>query len=205
MRKPKKSASTAARMTTAEATLAALIAHGVDTVYALPGVHNDHLFDALFKAGDAIRTIHTRHEQGAAYLALGAALATAKPQVYTVVPGPGLLNSSAALLTAYGMNAPVLGPDRPDRAIGDRARARPSARDPRPGRHHQAAGRLLRPHPRTGGGAAAGGASHAGDGERPARTGGAGMRHRRMGAQRPGAADRSALPVARAGDRPGRD
>ena len=96
-------------MTTAEATIAALVAHGIDTIYALPGVHNDHLFDALFKAGDDIATIHTRHEQGAAYLALGAALATAKPQVYSVVPGPGLLNSSAALLTAYGMNAPVLG------------------------------------------------------------------------------------------------
>ena len=98
----------AARTTTAEATVGALIAHGIDTIYALPGVHNDSLFDALFKAGDAIRTIHTRHEQAAAYLALGAALATGKPQVYSVVPGPGLLNSSAALLTAYGMNAPVL-------------------------------------------------------------------------------------------------
>ena len=98
----------AGRMTTAEATVGALIAHGIDTVYALPGVHNDPLFDALFKAGDRIRTVHTRHEQGAAYLALGAALATGKPQVYSVVPGPGLLNSSAALLTAYGMNAPVL-------------------------------------------------------------------------------------------------
>src|SRR5258708_7505477 len=98
----------AVRMTTAEATVGALIAHGIDTVYALPGVHNDPLFDALFKAGDHIRTVHTRHEQGAAYLALGAALATGKPQVYTVVPGPGLLNSAAALLTAYGMNAPVL-------------------------------------------------------------------------------------------------
>src|SRR5258705_10261633 len=97
-----------ARMTTAEATVAALVAHGIDTVYALPGVHNDHLFDALFKAGEQVRTIHTRHEQGAAYIALGAALATAKPQVYSVVPGPGLLNSAAALLTAYSMNAPVL-------------------------------------------------------------------------------------------------
>ena len=101
-------AQVAPRMTTAEATVATLIAHGIDTLYALPGVHNDHLFDALFKAAKSIRTIHTRHEQGAAYMALGAALATGKPQVYAVVPGPGLLNSSAALLTAYGMNAPVL-------------------------------------------------------------------------------------------------
>src|SRR6266705_1899455 len=105
-RKPAAAAS--ARMTTAEATVAALIAHGIDSVYALPGVHNDHLFDALFKLQDRVRIIHTRHEQGAAYMALGAAIATGKPQVYAVVPGPGLLNSAAALLTAYGMNAPVL-------------------------------------------------------------------------------------------------
>ncbi len=95
-------------MSTAEATVATLIAHGLDTVYALPGVHNDHLFDAFHGAGDRLRVIHTRHEQGAAYMALGAALATGKPQAYSVVPGPGLLNSAAALLTAYGMNAPVL-------------------------------------------------------------------------------------------------
>ena len=96
------------RMTTAEATVAALIAHGIETVYALPGVHNDHFFDALFKAQDRIRTVHTRHEQGAGFMALGAALATGKPQAYCVVPGPGLLNSATALLTAHGTNAPVL-------------------------------------------------------------------------------------------------
>ncbi|MEJ0077255.1 MAG: thiamine pyrophosphate-dependent enzyme [Alphaproteobacteria bacterium] len=96
------------QMTTAEAIVAGLIAHGVDTIYALPGLQNDHLFDALFKASDRIRTIHTRHEQGAAYMALGAALATGKRQAFAVVPGPGLLNASAALLTAYSMNAPVL-------------------------------------------------------------------------------------------------
>src|SRR3984885_14191551 len=96
-------------MTTAEATVASLIAHGITTLYALPGVHNDHLFDALFKASDRIAVVHPRHEQGAAYMALGAALATAKPQAYAVVPGPVLLNTGAALLTAYATNAPVLG------------------------------------------------------------------------------------------------
>ena len=95
-------------MTTAEAALAQLLAHGIDTIYALPGVHNDDFFDALARSADRIRTVHSRHEQGAAYMALGAALATGRPQAYCVVPGPGLLNSSAALLTAYGMNAPVL-------------------------------------------------------------------------------------------------
>ncbi|MFZ3310942.1 MAG: thiamine pyrophosphate-binding protein, partial [Xanthobacteraceae bacterium] len=95
-------------MTAAEAVVATLISHGLDTVYALPGVQNDHLFEALFKFSDRLRTIHTRHEQAAAYMALGAALATGKPQAFAVVPGPGLLNAGAALLTAYAMNAPVL-------------------------------------------------------------------------------------------------
>jgi acetolactate synthase-1/2/3 large subunit len=96
-------------MTAAEAVVATLIGHGLDTVYALPGMQNDLLFEALFQVSDRLRTVHTRHEQGAAYMALGAALATGKPQAYAVVPGPGLLNSAAALLTAYSMNAPVLG------------------------------------------------------------------------------------------------
>jgi acetolactate synthase-1/2/3 large subunit len=97
------------KMTTAEAVVASLIAHGIETLYALPGVHNDHLFDAFFRASDRIGVVHPRHEQGAAYMALGAALATGRPSAYAVVPGPGLLNTGAALLTAYAMNAPVLG------------------------------------------------------------------------------------------------
>src|SRR5438270_1875867 len=108
------------QMTTAEAIVKGLTSHGLDTIYALPGVQNDHLFDALFKAQDRVSTIHTRHEQGAAYMQLGAALATGKPQAFAVVPGPGLLNASAALLTAYSMNAPVLAlvGQIPDRDIG---------------------------------------------------------------------------------------
>ncbi|HEY1933309.1 MAG TPA: thiamine pyrophosphate-dependent enzyme [Acetobacteraceae bacterium] len=96
------------RMTTAEAVIESLLRHGIDTLYALPGVHNDHLFDAAQRAGDRLRVIHPRHEQTAAYMALGAALVTGKPQAFAVVPGPGLLNASAALLTAYGLGAPVI-------------------------------------------------------------------------------------------------
>src|ERR1700691_3580818 len=99
----------AATMTAADAVIATLMGHGLDTIYALPGVQNDFLFEALFGAQDRLRTVHTRHEQGAAYMALGAALATGKAAAFAVVPGPGLLNAGAALLTAYGMNAPVLG------------------------------------------------------------------------------------------------
>jgi acetolactate synthase-1/2/3 large subunit len=95
-------------MTAADAVVATLVAHGIDAIYALPGLQNDPLFDALFRFSDRLRTIHTRHEQGAAYMALGAALATGKPAAYAVVPGPGLLNSAAALLTTHSMCAPVL-------------------------------------------------------------------------------------------------
>src|SRR5689334_21987016 len=107
-KKPTKKRPQGVEMSTAEAAVATLIAHGLDTVYALPGIHNDHLFDAFQRASENLRVVHTRHEQGAAYMALGAALSTGRPQTYAVVPGPGLLNSGAALLTAYGMNAPVL-------------------------------------------------------------------------------------------------
>ncbi len=95
-------------MTTAEAVVESLIRHGIDTLYALPGVHNDHLFDAAQRAEGRFRVLHPRHEQTSAYMALGAALVTGRPQVFATVPGPGLLNASAALLTAYGMGAPVI-------------------------------------------------------------------------------------------------
>jgi acetolactate synthase-1/2/3 large subunit len=95
-------------MSGGDAVVQALIDHGIKSIYCLPGIQSDHLFNALFDVGEAINVIHTRHEQGAAYMALGAALATGKPQVYSVVPGPGLLNSTAALATAYSTSAPVL-------------------------------------------------------------------------------------------------
>jgi len=95
-------------MTTAEAVVESLIRHGIDTLYALPGVHNDHLFDAAQQADGRFRILHPRHEQTSAYMALGAALVTGRPQVFATVPGPGLLNASAALLMAYGMGAPVI-------------------------------------------------------------------------------------------------
>ena len=95
-------------MSGGDAVVKSLLGHGVSTVYCLPGVQSDHLFNAMFDAGDAIRVVHTRHEQGAAYMALGAALATGRPAAYSVVPGPGFLNSSAALATAYSTGAQVL-------------------------------------------------------------------------------------------------
>lgn len=95
-------------MTGADALVAALRAHGVDTLFALPGGQLDHFFDAMHRSGSGLRVIHSRHEQGVAYMAYGYARSTGRVGVYAVVPGPGLLNSSAALCTAWGNGAQVL-------------------------------------------------------------------------------------------------
>lgn len=95
-------------LNTAQTVLSMLEVNGIDTLFCLPGVQNDPLFDALYDRTNAIRPIHARHEQACAYMALGYAMATGKPSAYVVVPGPGFLNTTAALATAYAVNAPVL-------------------------------------------------------------------------------------------------
>jgi acetolactate synthase-1/2/3 large subunit len=96
------------RRSAAAIVIDSMVAHGIERLYCLPGVQNDQFFNALFERTDQIRPIHTRHEQGAAYLATGDAMATGKPAAYCVVPGPGFLNTAGALSQAYGNNAPVL-------------------------------------------------------------------------------------------------
>lgn len=94
--------------TTGDVIADALIAHGVDTVFGIPGAHMYDLNDALARRNNTLRFVTTRHEQGAGYMAFGYAKSTGRVGTYTVVPGPGVLNSGAALCTAYGANAPVL-------------------------------------------------------------------------------------------------
>jgi len=95
-------------LTTAQTVVSMLEVNGIDTLFCLPGVQNDPFFDALYDRTNAIRPIHARHEQACAYMALGYAMASGKPSAYVVVPGPGFLNTTAALSTAYAVNAPVL-------------------------------------------------------------------------------------------------
>jgi acetolactate synthase-1/2/3 large subunit len=94
-------------MTGGEAMLRAAVANGIDTVFGLPGVQVYPLFDAMYRSPD-INAIISRHEQGAAYMAYGYSAATGRPGAFAVVPGPGILNASAALCTAQGCNKPVL-------------------------------------------------------------------------------------------------
>ena len=89
-----------------EAIVNGLVAHGVDTVFGLPGAQIYGLFDAFHQA--QLKVIGARHEQACGYMAYGYARATGRPGVFSVVPGPGVLNAGAALLNAYGSNEPVL-------------------------------------------------------------------------------------------------
>src|SRR6185503_13250798 len=89
-----------------EAIVNGLVAHGVDTVFGLPGAQIYGLFDAFHQA--QLKVIGARHEQACGYMAYGYARSTGRPGVFSVVPGPGVLNAGAALLTAFGANEPVL-------------------------------------------------------------------------------------------------
>jgi len=95
-------------MSGGDAIVQGLLRHGVDTVFALPGVQTYGLCDAMYRAGDRLRVIGARHEQGCGYMAFGYAKSTGRVGVYAVVPGPGMLNASAALCTAYSCSTPVL-------------------------------------------------------------------------------------------------
>jgi acetolactate synthase-1/2/3 large subunit len=94
-------------MTGGAAIVKSLQLYGIDTLFGIPGVEIDQLFVALYDAREAIRVIANRHEQGCAYMAFGYAQSSGRVGAYAVVPGPGFLNSSAALATAYAGNAPV--------------------------------------------------------------------------------------------------
>jgi len=96
------------RLSGGEALVKSLLRNGVDTIFGLPGGQVYEFFDAVQKEGTALALFNSRHEQGAAYMAYGYARSTGKVGVYCVVPGPGVLNTTAALATAYGANTPVL-------------------------------------------------------------------------------------------------
>lgn len=95
-------------MTGGMAIVEALIANGTDTLFGIPGAQMYAFFDALALRADRVKVVGARHEQTCGYMAFGYARSTGRPGVFSVVPGPGVLNASAALVTALGCNSPVL-------------------------------------------------------------------------------------------------
>ncbi|MEU8344298.1 5-guanidino-2-oxopentanoate decarboxylase [Spirillospora sp. NPDC048832] len=93
-------------MTGGEALVAALAAHGADTVFGIPGTHNLTVYAAM--ARHAIRHVSPRHEQGAGYAADGYARSSGRPGVCLTTTGPAILNAAAAAAQAYSDSVPVL-------------------------------------------------------------------------------------------------
>jgi acetolactate synthase-1/2/3 large subunit len=89
-----------------EALVAALSAHGVDTVFGIPGTHNLPIYAQL--RGYGITHFSPRHEQGAGYAADGYARVTGRPGVCLTTTGPAVLNAAAAAAQAYSDSVPVL-------------------------------------------------------------------------------------------------
>jgi acetolactate synthase-1/2/3 large subunit len=96
-----------ARMTGGEALVQSLYREGARVVFGVPGVQIYGVLAAL-RDEPRIRFISTRHEQAVSYMADGYARAGGGFGVALVVPGPGLLNASAGLSTAYAASSPVL-------------------------------------------------------------------------------------------------
>lgn len=88
------------------AVVAALAAHGVNTIFGIPGTHNLEFYRHLPDFG--IRAITPRHEQGAGYGADGYFLVSGKPGVVITTSGPGLTNVITAAATAYAESRPML-------------------------------------------------------------------------------------------------
>lgn len=94
-------------LTAGQAAVAGLREQGVDTVFGIPGVQTYELFESL-RREPGIKVIGARHEQACAYMALGYAQSTGRPGVFSVVPGPGVLNASAGMLTSLATSTPTV-------------------------------------------------------------------------------------------------
>ncbi len=84
-----------------------LIEHGVDLVFGLPGGAIATINDALLDR-PSVRTITTKHEDGAVFAACGYARATGRLGVAMVTSGPGFTNSVSGLTAAHAEGLPVL-------------------------------------------------------------------------------------------------
>ena len=95
------------KMTGGQALMKSLYLEGVRVIFGLPGVQLYHAMDALYDQ-PGIRFITTRHEQATTYMADGFSRAGGGIGTAMMVPGPGLLNASAGISTAYSASSPIM-------------------------------------------------------------------------------------------------
>ncbi|GAA4201906.1 thiamine pyrophosphate-binding protein [Microbispora amethystogenes] len=103
---PIHSKGTPAEITGARALVETLTAHGINTIFGIPGTHNLAIYQELSRAG--VRCVTPRHEQGAGYAADGYARVTGGPGVVVTTTGPGVVNAATAIGQAYSDSSPIL-------------------------------------------------------------------------------------------------
>jgi pyruvate dehydrogenase (quinone) len=94
--------------TTADLLIERLIDWGVDTVFGLPGDGINGLFEALRTHQDRIRLIQVRHEEAAAFAAVGYAKFSGRLGVCMATSGPGGIHLLNGLYDAKFDGQPVL-------------------------------------------------------------------------------------------------
>ena len=94
-------------MTGGQALIRSIHREGAEVIFGLPGVQMYHAVDPVLDE-PGMRFITVRHEQATAYMADGFTRAGGGTGTAMVVPGPGLLNASAAIGTAYAASSPIL-------------------------------------------------------------------------------------------------
>jgi acetolactate synthase-1/2/3 large subunit len=86
----------------------ALKIHGVDTVFCVPGESFLAAIDALAGAGNAVKTVVTRHEAGAAHMAEAYGKLTGQPGICFVTRGPGASHAAIGIHTASQDSTPMI-------------------------------------------------------------------------------------------------
>lgn len=85
-----------------------LAEEGVTHIFGIPGIQLDYATNGLAQYRDQITFINARHEHTTTYAADGYSRSTGKIGVALVVPGPGVLNAGAGLVTALACSSRVL-------------------------------------------------------------------------------------------------
>ncbi|MCK0751718.1 5-guanidino-2-oxopentanoate decarboxylase [Chromohalobacter japonicus] len=83
-----------------------LVAHGIETVFGIPGVHTVELYRGL--PDSSLKHVTPRHEQGAGFMADGYARATGKPAACFIISGPSMTNIATAMGQALADSVPML-------------------------------------------------------------------------------------------------
>ncbi len=86
----------------------ALLQHGVDTAFTVPGESFLPILDALHDARESVRLIVCRHESPASHMSEAYGKLTGKPGICLVTRGPGATQASIGVHTAAQDSTPMI-------------------------------------------------------------------------------------------------